>query len=180
MMTRSWNRRINVLLSDERSNGGHYFCPILCNGSRRSGSKFLLNCSTHNECKVFFEATVEWFRSWTRQSVVLLSAARIRAAINFRRRENSAVREPRSRTSDSRGHTYIHTWYHQKSIKLIRYVGTRTRTHARARFALARRLGARDLHWFYHTSNKNKSENEKIEGFHIIFYFKRDCKFSVS
>lgn len=133
--------------------------PVPGNGSRRSGGKFLRNCPTHNECKVFFEATVEWFRSWTRQSAVLLSAAGIRAAINFRRRENSAARESlEARLTWAHVHTY--TRYHQKSIKSIRHVGTRTRTHARARFALARRLGACDLHRFYYTCNKNKSENE--------------------
>lgn len=80
-------------------------------GSRRSGSKFLRNCSTHNECKVFFEARLKQSlndsaRERERQRAVLLSAAGIRTAINFLRRENSAAREPGSLTGDSRGHTY--------------------------------------------------------------------------
>lgn len=72
------------------------------NGSRRNGGKFLRNCWTHNECKVFCEARG--------RSMIPLADAPVRrsadrrSAINFRRRENSA-REPGSSTGGSRGHT---------------------------------------------------------------------------
>lgn len=50
------SERTNVLSSVGRRAMATLLLPGAGDGSRRSGSKFLRNCSAYNECKVFFEA----------------------------------------------------------------------------------------------------------------------------
>lgn len=60
--------------------------------------------SAKYSAKLEVEATIEWFRSRMLQRRFINRVERL-AAINFRRRENSAILE--AQTDDPRGHTYV-------------------------------------------------------------------------